>query len=78
MLGMSGLLSRFYSFFFIENLVSKQCRPRSDATLCGVGSGSAQIAYDPFKCFQVRMGQNAKKVILWKQGLHQRIENNRE
>ena len=34
-----------------------QCRPWSDATLCGVWSGSALFAYDPFKGFQVRMSQ---------------------
>ena len=37
------------------NLVSKQCRPWSDATLCGVWSGSALSAYDPFMGFQVRL-----------------------
>ena len=41
---------------FVENPVSKQCRPSSDATLCGVCSGSALFAYDFFTGFQVGMG----------------------
>ena len=42
----------------MENPVSKQCRPGSDATLCGVGSWSALCAYDPF----TRPGRVAQSV----------------
>ena len=34
----------FYYFELIEILVSKQCRPWSDPTFCGVWSGSARFA----------------------------------
>ena len=34
-LGVSGLFCHFYSIL-MENPVSKQCRARSDATLCGI------------------------------------------
>ena len=51
-----SIFCRFYYFFLIENPVSKQCRIRSDATLCGVWAGSALFDYDPFTGFQVRMG----------------------
>ena len=37
----------------MENPASKQLRP----WLCGIWSGSALFAYDPFMGFQVRMGQ---------------------
>ena len=40
----------------MESLGSKKFRPCSDATLCGVLSGSALFAYDPFTGFQLRMG----------------------
>ena len=43
----SVLLNVTFILFLLENPVSKQCRPRSDATLS---------AYDPFTGFQVRMG----------------------
>ena len=42
--------------FLLETPVSKQCRPWSDATLCGIWSGSALFAYEPFTLFQARMG----------------------
>ena len=42
--------------FLMEYLVSKQCRHWSDATSCGVWSGSALFAYGPFTGLQVRMG----------------------
>ena len=51
----SGLFCRFYSIL-MENHVRKQCKPLSDATLCGVRSGSALFAYYPFTVFQVRIG----------------------
>ena len=38
----------------MENLVSKQCRPQSDATICGVYSSSERFACDPFTGFQVK------------------------
>ena len=44
-----------FILFLMENPISKQCAPWSDATLCGVWSGSALFAYDPFTSFQVRM-----------------------
>ena len=40
----------------MENFVNKQCRPWSDATLCGIWSEAALFAYDPFMGVQVRMG----------------------
>ena len=42
----------------MENPVtcSNQCRLWSDATLCGVWSGSALFAYGHFTGLQVRMG----------------------
>ena len=40
----------------MENPVSKQCRPWSDITSCGVWSGSALFAYDPFNGFQSKNG----------------------
>ena len=46
-----------FILFLMENHVSKQCRPWSDATSCaGDSSGSALFAYDPFTSFRVRMG----------------------
>ena len=56
-LGVSGQFYHFYSIF-MENPASKQCRAWSDATLCGIWSGSTLFAYDPFTSFQVRMGLN--------------------
>ena len=50
-----GFICRFYSIFDGKS-VSKQCRPRSDATVCGVWPGSALSAYDPFTGFEIRMG----------------------
>ena len=41
--------------FLMENPVSKQCRPWSDATSCSIWSGSALFAYDPFTGIRVRM-----------------------
>ena len=52
----------FFFFFFIfvlfviENPVSKQWRPWSDAALCGVWSGSALFAYVPQKGRQAYLG----------------------
>ena len=40
----------------MENPVRKKWRPRSDATLYGILSGSALFAYDPFTGFQVKNG----------------------
>ena len=56
-LGVSGQFCLFF-LFLIENPISKYCRPWSDATLCGIWSGSALFAYDPFKGFPVRMGSD--------------------
>ena len=50
----SVLLYLFY--YLIENPVSKQCKPWSDARLCGVRAESALFANAPFKGFLVRMG----------------------
>ena len=49
----SILLPLFYLLW--KNPVSKHCRPWSDATLCGIRSGSALFACDPFMGFQVWM-----------------------
>ena len=46
-----------FILFSMENPVSQQCRPWSDATWCGIWSGPALFAYDLFMGFQVRMGQ---------------------
>ena len=53
-LGVSGLFCHFY-ITFDGNPVSYQCKPRSDVR-CGILSGSAVFAYDPFTGFQVRKG----------------------
>ena len=53
--GVGSILSLKISLFMMENSVSKQFRPWSDVTLCGILSGSALFAYDPFTGFQVRM-----------------------
>ena len=45
----------------MENLVSKQPRPWSDAVLYGFWSGSALFAYGRFIGFQVRLGENFQK-----------------
>ena len=42
--------------FLLENPVSKQGRPRSDATLCGISSRSALFPYDPFMGYLLKMG----------------------
>ena len=52
--GVGSILSLSF-YFLMENPVSKQCRPQSDATSCGIRSGSALFAYDPFSGFQARM-----------------------
>ena len=55
-LGVPALKFVTFILFFIENPVSKQCRPWSDATWCGIWSWSAMFAYDLFEGFKVRMG----------------------
>ena len=53
--------------FLIEHRANKHCGPWSDATLCGVWSGSALFPYDPFTGFQERMSlRQMRKVILVK------------
>ena len=52
-LEVSGLFCRVY-FIFDGKPVSKQCRPRSNATICCVLPGSALFAYDPFTGFKIR------------------------
>ena len=54
-LGVSGIFYRFCSIL-MENHVSKEYRHWSVTTLCGVWSGSALFAYDPFTGFQVTIG----------------------
>ena len=51
--------------FLMENLVSKQCKPLSYASLFGICSGSAVFAYDPFMHFPLRManGEIRLKII---------------
>ena len=43
-----------YQVLFTSNDKIPQIK-MSDATLCGVGSGSELLVYDPFMGFQVRM-----------------------
>ena len=50
MLGVPGYFVALIQFL-MENPVSKQCRPWSDATSCGVWSWSTLFAYDPFYGF---------------------------
>ena len=54
----SGPLGPLVAFilFLMENSVSKHCRSLSDAILCGIQSGSALFAFDPFMGFRVRLG----------------------
>ena len=51
-----GVGSYFVAFTLIlmESPFSKQCCPWSDATICGIWSGSALFAFGPFTGFQVR------------------------
>ena len=51
-LGVSDLLCRF-RLFIMKNPVSKHCRPRSDATWCGVWSWFVLFACNPFTGFQM-------------------------
>ena len=53
--GVRTILSLLF-YFWWKNPVSKQCRPWSDATLCGIWSGSALFFYDSFMGFPERMG----------------------
>ena len=55
--GVGSILSLLF-YFWWKILLAKHCRPWSDTTLCGVWSGAAMFAYDPFMDFQVRMDQN--------------------
>ena len=52
--------------FLMENPVSKQCRPSSEATLCGIQSGSALIAYDPFTGWGGRVVQRCWVNFQWR------------
>ena len=47
----------------MESLVRKQCKPWSDATLCGVWSGSALIAYGLLCGFQGKNGVTPNLLI---------------
>ena len=53
-----GMLVYVIYIFLEENgwSICKQWRPRSDATFCGIWSGSALFANYPFKSFQTTMG----------------------
>ena len=61
-LGVSGLFCRLCSISDWKNPVSKQCRPCSDATVCGVWSGSALFASDPFTEFRVRADKRSSLI----------------
>ena len=65
-LQVSVLFCHFYSIFDgkMENPVSKQCRPRSDATYVASDLGLHCLPMSLFTDFPVRMGQSFGRVIL--------------
>ena len=63
--GVGSILSLF--LFLMENHVNKLCRPLSDPTLCGIYSGAALFAFDPFYGFPGMNGLNGtcRKSLIW-------------
>ena len=50
-------------FSFIEHSVSKQSRPRSDVTFCGVWTGSALFGYVPQKGWLIQVNTENKSEL---------------